>query len=114
MADFYTNVFGWKTQLLGPETGNYVLAATTETDKEGMVKTPGAINGGFFPKMADKTANFPLVVISVDDLDAHMKLVAKAGGKVLGKPVDIPGVGRYVAFRDTEGNRVCMLQPLKH
>ena len=30
----------------------------------------------------------------------------------LGEPADIPGVGRYVAFTDTEGNRVSMLQPV--
>jgi predicted enzyme related to lactoylglutathione lyase len=41
-----------------------------------------------------------------------MKMVEKAGGKVLGEPLDIPGVGSYVAFIDTEGNRVSMLQPL--
>ncbi len=40
------------------------------------------------------------------------KKVAEAGGKVLGDPVDIPGVGTYVSFTDTEGNRVSMLQPL--
>jgi predicted enzyme related to lactoylglutathione lyase len=37
---------------------------------------------------------------------------AEAGGKVLGEPMDIPGVGRYVSFFDTEGNRVSMLQPI--
>jgi len=41
-----------------------------------------------------------------------MSKVTAAGGKVLGEPMDIPGVGRYVAFFDTEGNRVSMLQPL--
>ena len=52
------------------------------------------------------------VVISVDDIQASMKKVADAGGKVLGDPMDIPGIGRYVSFTDTEGNRVSMLQPL--
>ena len=41
-----------------------------------------------------------------------MKQVTKAGGKVLGEPMAIPGVGQYVAFFDTEGNRLGMLQPL--
>jgi len=31
---------------------------------------------------------------------------------VLGEPMDIPGVGRYVSFTDTEGNRVSMLKPI--
>jgi hypothetical protein len=34
MAGFYTKVFGWQTQMLGPEMGDYVLATTTETETE--------------------------------------------------------------------------------
>ncbi len=41
-----------------------------------------------------------------------MPQVARAGGEVLGEPVQIPGIGGYVSFMDTEGNRVSMLQPL--
>jgi len=40
-----------------------------------------------------------------------MKKVQSAGGKVLGEPLEIPGIGWYVSFFDTEGNRVSMLQP---
>jgi predicted enzyme related to lactoylglutathione lyase len=38
------------------------------------------------------------VVIQVDDIKEHIKEVEKAGGKVLGQPWDIPGVGLYVSF----------------
>lgn len=38
--------------------------------------------------------------------------VAEAGGKVLGEPIEIPGIGQYVLFVDTEDNRVSMLQPI--
>ena len=113
MADFYRNVFGWKTQMLGPEMGGYVLATTTEVGKNGRPKNPGAINGGFFLKSDDKPAQYPSVVIAVEDIKKHMKKVEKAGGKVLGVPWDIPGVGLYVSFIDTEGNRVSMLQPAR-
>jgi hypothetical protein len=113
MADFYTNVFGWKTQMLGPEMGDYVLATTTESDETGRPKNPGVINGGFFPKSEDKPAQYPSVVIAVEDIKDRMKRVEKAGGKVLGEPMEIPGVGLYVAFIDTEGNRVSMLQPYR-
>ncbi|MGA2959984.1 MAG: VOC family protein [Thermodesulfobacteriota bacterium] len=111
MADFYTKVFGWKIQMLGSEMGDYVLATTTEVGEDGRPKKPGAINGGFFPKAEDKPAQYPSVVIAVEDIKKHMKKVEKAGGKVLGEPWDIPGVGLYVSFFDTEGNRVSMLQP---
>ncbi len=111
MAGFYTKVFGWKTQQLGEEMGNYVLATTTESDEKGRPTKPGAINGGFFQKTDDKPSQYPSVVIYVEDIKEHMKKVEKAGGKVLGEPWDIPGVGLYVSFFDTEGNRVGMLQP---
>jgi hypothetical protein len=110
MAEFYTKVFGWKTQLLGEDMGNYVLATTTESNEKGPIK-PGAINGGFFPKSDNNPAQYPSVVIQVDDIKKQMKKVEESGGKVLGQPMDIPGVGSYVSFLDTEGNRVSMLQP---
>ena len=110
MAKFYQNAFGWQTRMLGEEMGNYVLATTAESDERGP-KKPGAINGGFFPKRSDWPAQHPSVVIAVDDIQAAMEKVAKAGGKVLGEPLEIPGVGQYVAFSDSEGNRVGMLEP---
>ncbi|HVP36573.1 MAG TPA: hypothetical protein VMT04_06205 [Terriglobales bacterium] len=58
MAEFYTKVFGWKTQLLGEDMGNYVLATTTESDEKGP-KKPGAINGGFFPKSDNMPVQYP-------------------------------------------------------
>ena len=107
---FYSEAFGWGMQSAGEEMGNYVTATTTDTDENFMVKTPGTINGGFFPKKPDWPAQHPSVVISVDDIEAAMKKVADAGGEVLGDPMEIPGVGRDVSFMDTEGNRVSLLQ----
>lgn len=59
-------------------------------------------------------AQYPSVVVAVDDINDSMKKVMRAGGKVLGDPMEIPGVGQYVSFFDTEGNRVSMLQPDPH
>jgi predicted enzyme related to lactoylglutathione lyase len=112
IADFYTKVFGWKTQQLGEDMGNYVLATTTDSDENGP-KKPGAINGGFFQKTDDKPAQYPSVVIGVDDIKERINRVEKSGGKVLGEPLNIPGIGLYVSFFDTEGNRVGMIQPVR-
>ena len=113
MAKFYESSFGWHTQMLGEDMGNYVLATTTESGEDGP-KRPGAINGGFFPKKPDWPAQHPSVVIAVDDIKTAAEKVRDAGGKVLGEPTEIPGVGHYVSFTDTEGNRVSMLQPTRH
>jgi uncharacterized protein len=111
MVKFYESAFGWQTQLLDEDMGNYVLATTTETDEKGP-KQPGAINGGFFPKKPDWPAQHPSIVIAVEDIKDSVCRVTDAGGKVLGEPMEIPGVGQYVSFTDTEGNRVSMLQPI--
>jgi uncharacterized protein len=107
---FYESAFGWQLQKLGEDMGNYVLA-TTATDDAKPDAPAGAINGGFFPRKPDWPAQHPSVVIGVKDIQASMSSVAAAGGQVLGEPMDIPGVGRYVSFQDTEGNRLSMLQP---
>ncbi len=50
MVKFYESVFGWKTESMGPEMGNYVVAHTAETDDSGMVQTKGAIMVVFIEK----------------------------------------------------------------
>jgi predicted enzyme related to lactoylglutathione lyase len=112
MAAFYAEAFGWKPNMLGPEMGNYVVVTTTESDETtGRPKNPGAINGGFYKKPEDAIAPQPSIVIAVEDITASLKKLEQAGGKVLGEPRPIPGVGLYASFLDTEGNRVCLLQP---
>lgn len=112
MIEFYTRTFGWQANQLGPEMGNYVVVMTSESDEKGP-KKPGAINGGFFQKTKD--SQYPSIVIAVDDIREHKKKVEEAGGTFLGGQSgefdDIPGVGLYASFIDTEGNRVGMLQP---
>ena len=110
IAKFYESAFGWKTQFLGEEMGDYILVTTAETDvKPGA--PAGAINGGLFPKKPDWPAQYPSVVIGVEDIRDAMKKISNAGGEVLGEPMEIPGIGEYVSFLDTEGNRNSMLQP---
>lgn len=106
---FYETAFGWKMDQLGAEMGHYLLATTTPVGKNQRPKDPGAINGGFFQK--PKEGKVPHLVISVDNLKKHMGIVKKAGGKILGKPLNIPGIGDFVMIKDSEGNQVGMLQP---
>ena len=121
MVDFYTNVFGWKAQMMGPEMGNYVVAQTTETDDKGMIQTPGNINGGFYQKTDNPSSQAPSVVIAVEDIREAMRDAVAAGGKIMGtmnqagehseEPQEIPGVGLWMSMMDTEGNRFSILEP---
>ncbi|MFZ2522491.1 MAG: VOC family protein [Minisyncoccia bacterium] len=107
--EFYESVFGWQMTQLGTEMGNYLLASTSPMDENNMHKEKGAINGGFYQK--GEYGTMPHVVIAVEDLTKHIEMVKKGGGEVQGEPMDIPGIGKFVMFKDTEGNRVGMLQP---
>ena len=108
VSKFYSSAFGWDMNYL-PKMGNYVLATTSPVDKNQMHKNKGAINGGFFPK--GDYGNSPHLVISVEDIKKHIEIVKKAGGKIIGKTMDIPEVGKFAMIKDTEGNHIGMLQP---
>jgi predicted enzyme related to lactoylglutathione lyase len=114
MSEFYSKVFGWQTQQLGPEMGEYMVVTTSESDATGRPKNPGSINGGFYQKTEDPISHHPSVVIGVDDINKSIQKIKASGGKVLGETMDIPGVGSYASFIDTEGNRLSILQPIQN
>ena len=120
MIKFYQTAFDWTLNDMGAEMGGYVVAHTADTDANGMVQTPGTINGGFYQKTDDPVSQAPSVVVSVKDVKAAMQAVEAAGGKILGatqqdgsksmEPMQIPGVGLWMSCQDTEGNRFSILQ----
>jgi hypothetical protein len=98
---FYADVFGWKfTRWDGPM--DYRLAKTGDDKDRG-------IDGAILPRQAPGAS--VVNTVSVPSLDASLKTVEKAGGKVILPRMTVPGVG-YVAYAsDTEGNPFGMLQP---
>lgn len=110
ISAFYESVFGWKLTHLGNDFGGYVLATTAETDAK--PNSPaGTINGGFFPVKPEWPAQYPSIVIGVQNIQSSMGLINKNGGEVLGEPQEIPNFGLYVSFFDTEGNRNSIIEP---
>ena len=113
ISKFYSSVFGWELRMLGEEMGNYVVVTTAKPGtRAGHDAAYGAIGGGLFQRKSDWPAQYPSIVVAVQDIRAAMKKVQEAGGEVLGEPMMIPGIGDYVGFLDTEKNRTSMLQPL--
>jgi len=110
VSRFYQSAFGWDMQDMGEDYGGYLMAMTSESDKNGP-KKKGRINGGFYPKQKD-SENCHLVV-SVDNLKKAMSRVKKSGGKLIGKPMNISNVGEFIMIKDTEGNKIGLLQPVE-
>jgi uncharacterized protein len=104
---FYTDAFGWNLQHM-PEL-QYTMVMTTESDEQGMPKTPGSINGGM-GKRQSPTSEHPTVTIGVDDIDKAFELISAAGGSPLGEKMAVADMGWAAYFTDSEGNVVGLWQ----
>ena len=104
---FYTQAFGWK---INEWDKQYYLASTSPTDKKGMVKKKGAINGGIMPwaKQAPNT----VLVVSVKNLDQALVRAKKAGAKVVMPKMKVENILYYARVKDTEGNVIGLAEPI--
>lgn len=99
--DFYSSVFGWQLQTM--EDMDYTIAMTTPVDEKTQMPTePGAINGGITKRSGETPA--PVLTIGVDSVDDSLKRAAAAGGSIVKPKTEIPGMGAFAYFRDSEGN----------
>lgn len=113
IISFYSKVFGWKSVNMGSAMKGYVNVTTTKSDpKTAIPLTPGKINGGIYLKTKDPYSYHLSIVISVNDLEKSIEKVKAAGGRIHGEITNIPKVGKFVSFIDTEGNHLSMLQPV--
>jgi predicted enzyme related to lactoylglutathione lyase len=106
---FYGSVFEWGLQPM--EEYDYTLALTTPVDEKTQLPTePGAINGGLTPRDAETPA--PRIVIQVASIDESLKKIEAEGGTTLTPRAEMPGMGAYAYFKDTEGNVISLWETL--
>jgi uncharacterized protein len=99
--EFYGSIFGWQLQTI--DDMDYTIAMTTAVDEQTQLPTePGAINGGMMKRSADTPS--PVLTVGVDSIDDSRKRVEAAGGTVVTPRTEIPGMGAFAYFKDTEGN----------
>ena len=65
-------------------------------------KEPGAINGGLMMRTSDTPS--PVITIQVDSIDEALKKVEAGGGNIVQPRTEIPNMGAYGYFKDSEGN----------
>lgn len=91
---FYEKALGWK--IADPFNMNYFFVTTKEKGEEG-------INGGLMQRM--NPGQPFMVYVAVASIDAALKKVERAGGRVaLPKTAIGNNMGFIGAFQDTEGN----------
>jgi uncharacterized protein len=97
---FYQAVMGWASVPWGPpdffqihDAGDGVVGALQARRTMGGRGMPGVE-----------------ITIGVDDLAAAMAAIEANGGRMLGQPFHIEGVGELVYFEDSEGNTLGAMQ----
>ena len=100
---FYEKLLGYthKTMDMGPDGAYHVLSS-----KDGVGR------GGVMGQVAKDVPPHWLPYVSVDDPDATMERVKKAGGKVHYGPEDIPGIGRFGVLEDPTGAVLAIMKAI--
>ncbi|NIH80451.1 VOC family protein [Amycolatopsis viridis] len=98
---FYREAFGWNVMVM-PEM-DYTIVTTGPTSEQGMPAEPGFINGGMFTR-AESAPKNPVLTIDVPGIDAALEKIERLGGSKLVGRTEIPDMGYYAYFTDSEGN----------
>ena len=95
--NFYTKLFGWKTEPFGAD---YTIWKSADSMAGGMMKMPDAPSGW-------------LAYVVVENCDASARKAKELGAKLCVEPKDIPTVGRIAVFTDPQGAALGLFQPEK-
>jgi len=93
---FYGEVLGWKVQ--SASMGQFTYEMIQVGDK--------GIGGYVEPRDPRQPAHW-ISYVSVENVDALVKVASANGGKVIEPPSDIPNVGRFARIADPQGAEIC-------
>ena len=93
-------------------SGNmYTTVTTTPIDETTRQPTEvGGINGGLMRRTGDTPA--PVITIGVMSIDESLKKVEAGGGTTVQPRTEIPEMGAFAYFKDSEGNVVGLWENL--
>jgi predicted enzyme related to lactoylglutathione lyase len=108
LARFYTSMFDWT---ITPVSGmDYQIIHTSETDAQGMLKHPGAINGGIARRPEGFHMNGAVTYAMVDSIEDAIERGQSLGARVTKGKTAVPGMGWFAMFLDPEGNNFAVFE----
>ena len=101
---FYTGLFGWSAEdrPMPGDMGTYTMFRLSDKDVGGMYALAGP--------MFEGVPSHWMFYVSVEDVDDTVRRVDKLGGKAMGPPMDIPGVGRMAMLEDPTGAKLSVFK----
>ena len=97
---FYGSTFGWELEDM--QELDYTIVRTVPVDDRQIPTEPGAINGGMMKRAPDTPS--PVITVQVESINDALKQVEAGGGAIVAPRQEIPGMGAFAYFKDTEGN----------
>lgn len=100
VKEFYEKTFGWEIEKWQGPVEYWTIKAGDE-DEEG-------IDGGIQKRESsdDQVFNY----ISVISVDAYKEKIERNGGTIVSPKIVVQGVGYFYMFKDTEGNKLGIMQ----
>lgn len=108
LGKFYTSLFDWK---ITPVAGmDYRMVHTGDTDAQGMLQHPGAINGGIAKRPEGYRMNGAVNYAMVDSIEQTTERAKSLGAKLTKEKTAVPGMGWFAMFTDPEGNHFAIFK----
>src|SRR5438876_5417078 len=98
--DFYTQLFGWDTEVFKPGEIDYT-----------MILSGGQSHGGFGKAMEGAPPPHWLSHVRVANVDETIEKAKSAGGELAAGPFEMGEVGRIAIIKDPQGAFVSVYQP---
>lgn len=98
MRKFYGDLFGFEF--------------THSDDPEYWSFATGNVGGGLSNISDSVKPGDVLIYLDSDDIDADLKKIAAAGGKVVMPTMEIPTIGWMAVFTDPTGNTLALFKPM--
>jgi len=97
---FYTELFGWGTEVFKPGEIDYT-----------MISTGGQSHGGFSKAMEGAPPPHWIGHVRVENVDETIEKAKSAGGKLAAGPFEMSEVGRIAIITDPQGAFISAYQP---
>lgn len=97
---FYTQLFGWGTEVFKPGEVDYT-----------MISSGGQTHGGFAKAMEGAPPPHWLSHVRVEGLDETIEKAKSAGGELAAGPFEMDEVGRIAIIRDPQGAHLGVYEP---
>ncbi len=104
---FYENVFGWEiTKMEMPDCDmEYWGINITGED---MKKCKPSICGGLMKRKSEMQKGILNYVVVEDEVETFVSKIEALGGKVMVPVTEIPNIGKFVIFQDSEGGTIAI------